>query len=76
MTVYRFERIEDAARAGRLWTVGANWTQRHEYRSVQDDLDAVEAVTLDELHAVLAKYPLSNSTTVAIGPLEEVRPPA
>jgi predicted Zn-dependent peptidase len=60
---------------GRLWTVGGNWTQRREYRSIKDDLDAVDAVTLDDLHAVLAKYPLSKSTTVAIGPLEELAAP-
>lgn len=57
---------------GRLFTVGANWTQRREYRSVKDDLDAVEAVTLDDLHRVLAAWPLSQSTTVAIGPLGEL----
>ncbi len=60
---------------GRLFTVGANWTQRREYRSVKDDLDAVEALMLDDLHAVLARWPLSQSTTVAIGPLGELAPP-
>lgn len=57
---------------GRLFTVGANWTQRREYRTVADDLRAVEAITLDEIAAVLRKYPLSASATVAIGPLTEL----
>jgi predicted Zn-dependent peptidase len=60
---------------GRLFTVGANWTQRREYRSVKDDLDAVEAVSLADIHRVLAKYPLSVSSTVAIGPLENLQQP-
>ena len=60
---------------GRLWAVGGNWTQRREYRSVQDDLAAIDAVTLDDLHAVLLKYPLTQSTTVAIGPLEKIERP-
>lgn len=60
---------------GRLFTVGGNWTQRREYRSVKDDLDAVEAITLDDLHRVLARWPLSRSTTVAIGPLAELARP-
>jgi predicted Zn-dependent peptidase len=60
---------------GRLFTIGANWTQRREYRSVKDDLDAVEALTLDDLHNVLARWPLSQSTTVAIGPLSELPRP-
>lgn len=60
---------------GRLFTVGSNWVQRREHRKVRDDLDAVAAVTLDELHALLKAYPLSHTTTVTIGPLPEVRPP-
>lgn len=57
---------------GRLFNLGSNWTYRREYRSVKDDLDAVDAVTLDQLVAVLAKYPLTVCTTVAVGPLAEV----
>jgi predicted Zn-dependent peptidase len=57
---------------GRLFNLGANWTYRHEYRSVKDDLDAIDRITLAEVNAVLKKYPLSVSTTVAIGPLAEL----
>ena len=60
---------------GRLFNLGANWTHRREYRSVRDDLDAVEAVTLDQIAAVLKKHPLSHSTTVAIGPVAELPQP-
>lgn len=60
---------------GRLFNVGGNWMQRREYRSVKTDLDAVEAVTLDQVTAVLRKYPLTNNTTVCIGPLESVAAP-
>ncbi len=56
---------------GRLFAVGGDWIQRHEYRSARDDLDAVAAITLAEIEAVLRKYPLVPSTTVTIGPLEE-----
>ena len=31
---------------GRLFTVGINWSQRREYRSVRDDLDAIEGISL------------------------------
>lgn len=55
----------------RLFNVGGNWMQRREYRSVGDDLAAVDALTLDDIHAVLAKYPLTRATTVAVGPLSE-----
>jgi predicted Zn-dependent peptidase len=60
---------------GRLFNLGSNWTYRREYRSVKDDLDAVDAVTLEQLAAVLAKYPLTVATTIAVGPLADVASP-
>lgn len=60
---------------GRLFTVGSNWTARKEYRSVKDDLDAIDRLSLDDIHAVLAKYPLSTGTTVVIGPLGDLKGP-
>jgi predicted Zn-dependent peptidase len=56
----------------RLFNVGGNWMQRREYRSVADDLATLDEVTLDDIHAVLKKYPLSRATTVTIGPLKEL----
>ena len=58
---------------GRLFAVGGDWIQRREYRSVRDDLDAVAAIGPDDVSAVLAKYRLTNNTTVTIGPLTELR---
>ena len=59
----------------RLFSVGGNWISRGEYRTVQDDLRDIEAVSLDDVHAVLAKYPLSQATTMAIGPLARLAEP-
>ncbi len=58
----------------RLFNVGGNWLQRREYRAVADDLASLDAVTLDDVHAVLKKYPLSRVSTVTVGPLKSVRP--
>ena len=60
---------------GRLFAVGSDWIYRKEYKSIGDDLDSVAAITLDEVHAVLKKYPLSRCGTLTIGPLEKVLPP-
>ena len=57
----------------RLFNLGGNWLQRDEYRSVADDLASLDAVTLEEVHRVLAEYPLRQNTTVTIGPLEDWR---
>ncbi len=57
---------------GRLFTVGGNWVNRREYHTVADDLALVDAVTVEQIAAVLASYPLADSTGIAIGPLAEV----
>ena len=57
---------------GRLFNVGSNWLNRQEYRSVADDLASVDAVTVEEIAAVLQKYPLTESTGIAIGPLADL----
>jgi len=60
---------------GRLFSVASDWVYRREYRRVGDDLDAVAAIALDDLAAVLSSYPLSRGTTMTIGPLDEVAAP-
>jgi len=60
---------------GRLFAVGSDWVQRRQYRSVRDDLEAVAAITVDEVMEVLEDYPLTVGTTVTIGPVEDVCAP-
>lgn len=60
---------------GRLFTVGSDWVYRGQYRPVEMDLDMISKITLDDLTDVLAKYPLSQATTVTIGPMADVEPP-
>jgi hypothetical protein len=43
---------------------------------VQADLAAVDAVTVEQVAEVLSRYPLSESTTLAIGPLLHLQSPA
>jgi predicted Zn-dependent peptidase len=57
---------------GRMMAVGMAWTYQHEYRSVDDDLRAYEAVTLDAVRQVLDRYPLDRVTTLALGPLAQL----
>jgi predicted Zn-dependent peptidase len=59
----------------RLFNVGIDWLQRREYRTIRDDLNAVAAITVDDISDVLAKYPLSKAMTLTIGPLADVRQP-
>ena len=59
----------------RLFSVGNGWLQRRQYKSVRDAVQAYRRVTLDDIHRVLNKYPLSRTATVAIGPLTELKEP-
>jgi predicted Zn-dependent peptidase len=59
----------------RLFNVGGNWLQRREYRTVADDLKSLDGVTVDQIQTVLKKYPLTNCSTIAVGPCEKVREP-
>jgi predicted Zn-dependent peptidase len=61
---------------GRMVALGMNWTYQHQYRSVDDELRAYEAVTLKSVREVLERYPLDRVTTLALGPLKELRTPA
>jgi predicted Zn-dependent peptidase len=56
----------------RMLTVAKDFVYRDEYRSVDDELAAWDAVTLKDIRAVLDRYPLTNQTVTAYGPLERL----
>jgi predicted Zn-dependent peptidase len=60
---------------GRMMAVGMNWLYQHEYRDVDNELRAYQAVTLDEVRQVLDRYPLDRVTTLALGPLDALEAP-
>jgi predicted Zn-dependent peptidase len=61
--------------ARRLFHLAGNWVHREEYQNVADELAAYDAVTLDDVNAVVRDFPLTVNTTVTIGPLESVSQP-
>jgi predicted Zn-dependent peptidase len=58
---------------GRMNAVGMSWTYLKQYRSVDDELQAFDAVSLHSIREVLDRYPLTRTTTLAYGPLDELR---
>ncbi|HEY2410590.1 MAG TPA: pitrilysin family protein [Pirellulaceae bacterium] len=59
----------------RLFSVGNSWIQRRQYKTVREAVNAYRAVTLDDIARVLKQYPLSRTSTVAVGPLTELAAP-
>jgi predicted Zn-dependent peptidase len=56
----------------RMLTVAKDWVYRGEYRSVDDELAAWDAVTMNDIRTVLDRYPLTSQTITAYGPLEKI----
>lgn len=61
--------------SNRMFSVGNSWIQRGEYHTVKEIVEAYQAVTLADVVSVLEKYPLTASTTTAVGPLEQLTNP-
>jgi predicted Zn-dependent peptidase len=57
---------------GRLSALGSNWVYRRDYRTIAEELRAVQSVTQSDIHELLAQYPLGQTTTVGVGPLESI----
>lgn len=57
---------------GRLASLGSNWVYRREYRTVEDDVTAIQQVTRDDIRGLLERYPLAQTTTAGVGPLESL----
>jgi hypothetical protein len=58
---------------GRMQAIGMAWTYLHQYRTVDDELKAFDAVTLKGIRDVLERYPIDRVTTLVLGPLKELR---
>jgi len=57
----------------RLFAIGDEWTTRGQYRSVADDLQTIREITLDQVNAIMKKYPFDNPFTIAVGSLDSLR---
>ncbi|MCA9054084.1 MAG: insulinase family protein [Planctomycetaceae bacterium] len=60
---------------GRLSALGGNWVYRQEYRTVEDDLRTVQELGLKDIRELLSRYPLTQTTTVGVGPLRSIPMP-
>lgn len=56
----------------RMRSIAASWIMQNEYLDIDAELAAIDAVSLDDLRAVLDQFPLTAFTTLAYGPLERL----
>lgn len=67
--------LQSERSSSRLFAVGENWLQRHAYQTVREVVEAYQQVSLKEVAAVLREFPLTEASTVAVGPLHELKVP-
>ena len=61
--------------SSRMFSVGNGWVQRRQYKTIREAVEEYRGVTLEDLSEVLKRYPLTENTTVAVGPLTELAAP-
>jgi predicted Zn-dependent peptidase len=52
---------------GRLTDLGLNWIYRREYRTVQEDMDAIRAVTIDQVNELIRELKPGDFAQLAMG---------
>ncbi|MDH4238750.1 MAG: insulinase family protein, partial [Phycisphaerae bacterium] len=56
---------------GRLLDLGFNWTYLEEYRTIEDDINSIKAVTVDEVCSLIEQFDLGEFTQLSIGPAQD-----
>jgi predicted Zn-dependent peptidase len=62
--------IKNELPMGRLGSVGSNWIYLQEYRTVEDDINAIKAVTVDDINSLLEQLNFSDFTQFSMGPVK------
>ncbi len=62
--------IKNELPMGRLVDLGSNWIYLEQYRTVEDDINAVKAVTINDIHSLIEQFNPGDFTQLSIGPAE------
>lgn len=60
--------IKNELSMGRLLDLGFNWMYLGTYRAIEEDVEAIKAVTLDEVNALVGELNLDSYTQYSLGP--------
>jgi predicted Zn-dependent peptidase len=60
--------IKNELPMGRLVDLGFSWTYLRQYRTIEDDVKAIKAVTIDDIHSLIEKFNPGGFTQFSIGP--------
>ena len=61
--------IKNELSMGRLVDLGFNWMYLGQYRPIDDDVEAIKAVTVDEVNTLIRQLDLGSFTQFTLGPV-------
>jgi predicted Zn-dependent peptidase len=61
--------IKNELPMGRLLDLGFNWMYLEQYRTIEDDIHSIKAVTIDDIHSLIEQLDLGEFTQLSIGPV-------
>ncbi|MHC4106398.1 MAG: M16 family metallopeptidase [Planctomycetota bacterium] len=62
--------IKNELPMGRLGDLGSNWQYLEKYRTVEEDIGAVKAVTVEDINVLIEQFRPGDFTQLSIGPVE------
>jgi len=60
--------IKNELPMGRLVDLGFNWTYLQRYQTIEDDVNAIKAVTVDDVHSLVEQFRPGEFTQLSLGP--------
>ena len=60
--------IKNELPMGRLVDLGFNWTYLRQYQTIEDDVNAIKAVTVDDVHSLIEQFRPGDFTQLSLGP--------
>ena len=62
--------IKNELPMGRLIDLGGNWIYLQQYRTIEDDINAIKAVTVDDIQSLIEQFNPGDFTQFSIGPVQ------
>jgi predicted Zn-dependent peptidase len=62
--------IKNELPMGRLIDLGANWIYLQQYRTIEDDINAIKAVTVDDVQSLIEQFNPGDFTQLSMGPVQ------
>jgi len=62
--------IKNELPMGRLLDLGFNWMYLEQYRTIEEDIHSIKAVTVDDVHSLIEQFEPGEFTQLSIGPVQ------